>query len=82
MQIRFGMGTPMKQNNIHSGSPNIIDDSPEIPAPPRRVDAQTKVQGTPRPTQAKEQSPKWRNLTLDELRSWYAEEKRRQGIID
>jgi hypothetical protein len=80
MEIRVGMGLPMKQNNIHSGRPRIIDDSAEIPSPPRRADRQTGAQAARPPTQAKEQTPKWKNLTLDELRNWYEEEKRRQGI--
>jgi hypothetical protein len=80
MKIRFGMGQPMKQNNIHSDSARIIDDGAEIPSPPKRADHKTDAQAARQPTRAKEQTPKWRNLTLDELRNWYEAEKRRQGI--
>jgi hypothetical protein len=77
IRIRPGMGLPMKLNNSHSTGRRIIDDSPGIPCPPRRATAQTEPQDSPRPTRVKKEEPKWKNMTLDELKSWLADAKRR-----
>ena len=82
IQIRFGMGLPMKQNYTHPARRKTVDECHEIQSPPRRATAQTESQNPSQPKREKKKEPEWRNLTLDELKSWLEDAKREQGITD
>jgi hypothetical protein len=74
------MGVRMKSQNTPSSHWKILD---RIVAPP--PSSQPKPTRTERPVAAasapeKKPTPPWRNLTLDELRAWLEEAKRRQRI--
>ena len=78
MQIRFGSGLSMKHNFTHPTRWRLVDESCQIQSPPTRAIAQTQTQDPRPPTPEKKKEPEWRNLTLDELKSWLAEAKRQQ----
>jgi hypothetical protein len=71
------MGLPMKQNYSHPAK--AVDECPEIQSPSRRATAQTESQDAPQPTREKKKQREWRNLTLDELKSWLEDAKREQA---
>jgi hypothetical protein len=75
-----GMGVRMKSQNTPSSRWKIIDRIGEPPPAP-----QPKLTRTERPvvaasTPEKKPASQWRNLTLDELRAWLVEAKRRQQM--
>jgi len=74
------MGLPMKQ--IYTHPARTVEECPEIQSPPRRPTAQTESQNPSQPTREKKKEPEWRNLTLDELKSWLEAAKRQQGIAE
>ena len=76
-----GMGLPMQSQNTPSSRWKTIDRIVEPPPPPQAKPAQREgdVAGASAP-EKKPTPPKWRNLTLDELRAWLEEAKRRQRI--
>jgi hypothetical protein len=70
----------VKQNNSEPRRPNKVPENDENPSPGREQTAKGRLKEDLRPASAKKQAPPWKNLTLDELRSWYEDAKRRQGV--
>ena len=65
----------MNQKNTHSNRWKIVVEKPEIP-PSLRTGAHEPSQPTP----AKEEPPKWRNLTLAEMYVLLEEAKRQEAL--
>ena len=80
MEIRIGMGRDVNQQNSEPRTRRRLADNDENPSPPREQTAKGRLTAELRPASDKNQPPPWKNLTLDELRSWYEEAKRRQGV--
>ena len=68
----------MKHNYTHPTSWGPVDECHEIQSPPGRATAQTEAKDPSQPTREKKKEPEWRNLTLDELKTWLANAKRDQ----
>jgi hypothetical protein len=58
IQIRFGMGLPMKQNYTHPARCKTIDQNAEVPSPFPRVASHPGFHETPRPARTKKE-PEW-----------------------
>ena len=80
MEIRIGMGRDVNQQNSEPRSPNRLAENDENPCPPPKRTAKERLTAEPRLDSAKKKAPPWKNLTLDELRSWYEAAKQRQGV--
>jgi hypothetical protein len=66
------MGPPMKHN--HTPRCKTVDESPEIPTPPRRATTRTEFHDP------RKQEPKPQNLTLAEFRSRVEEVERMEAL--
>jgi hypothetical protein len=74
------MGRVVNQKNSEPRSRNRVAENGENPCPAREQTAKGRLTEELRPKSAKNKAPPWKNLTLDELRSWFEEAKRRQGV--
>ena len=80
MKIRVGMGPDVKQQNSNPRTRRRLPGNDENPSPVCEQTAKGRLTEDPRPASAKKKAPPWKNLTLDELRSWYEAAKQRQGV--
>jgi hypothetical protein len=68
------------QKNPEPRSPNRVAENDENPSPARERTAKERLAADSRLDSGKNKAPPWKNLTLDELRAWYEDAKRRQGV--
>jgi hypothetical protein len=71
MEIRIGMGRDVNQQNSEPRTSRRLAGNDENPSPVRAQTAKGRLTEEPCPASAKKKAPPWKNLTLDELRSWY-----------
>ena len=69
----------MKAQKTPSHCRIIVANNAENPCPPRPETAPTRPQHPRDPKPAAKEPPKWRNLTLDELRSCLEEAERQEA---
>ena len=70
----------MKAQKTPIRSRRLVAEIAENPAPPMPETARTRPQQPREPKPPAKEPPKWRNLTLDELKAWLAEAKRQEAM--